>query len=91
MPQQPCGRANCTYDCICGSTRKTDRVATNNGDSYPGKGSPWSDFLHHRARVIDVFIEEGKSPEEIALVLSMDPGQVRLISGRRRDTQRGDK
>jgi hypothetical protein len=60
-------------------------TAMNDDDNYPGKGSPWSDFLHHRARVIDVFTAEGKSPEEIAWVLSMDPGQVRLIYGRRRD------
>lgn len=46
---------------------------------YPGKGSPWGDFLHHRVRVLVEFQEEGKSPEETARILSMDPRQVRLI------------
>lgn len=46
---------------------------------YPGEGSPWMDFLHHRARVLVEFEEDGKSPEESARILSMDPGQVRLI------------
>lgn len=40
---------------------------------------PWEVFLHHRARVLRWFREEGKTPAEVAHVLSMDPGQVRLI------------
>lgn len=46
---------------------------------YPGKGLAWGDFLHHRRRVIEEFVADGKSFEMIATVLSMDAGQVRLI------------
>lgn len=47
---------------------------------YKGEGLPWADFLHHRRRVIDEFLQEGKSYETIAVILSMDAGQVKLIS-----------
>ncbi len=46
---------------------------------YPGQGIAWADFLHHRKRVIDEFVAEGKSFDAIAVVLSMDAGQVKLI------------
>lgn len=50
-----------------------------NESEYPGKGIAWADFLHHRKRVIDEAVAEGKSFETIAVVLSMDAGQVKLI------------
>lgn len=43
--------------------------------------SPWAVFLHHRARLIHQWTCEGKSADEIARTLSMDPGQVRMIHG----------
>lgn len=46
---------------------------------YPGKGMAWADFLHHRKRVIQEFVAEGRSYEAIAIVLSMDAEQVRGI------------
>lgn len=46
---------------------------------YPGKGAAWADFLHHRARVLVEFRAEGKTPEDTARILSMDPGQVAAI------------
>lgn len=46
---------------------------------YPGQGRPWPDFLHHRHRVLQEWADEGKSPEESASIMCMDPGQVRLI------------
>jgi hypothetical protein len=52
---------------------------------YPGQGSPWSDFLHHRARAIDEMMTEGLRYEAIAQKLSMDPIQVELIHRRRRE------
>lgn len=59
-------------------------------DEYPGKGHPWADFLHHRARVIDWFYGGEGDPDAkgddrlIAKKLSMDPTQVRLIRMRDR-------
>jgi hypothetical protein len=57
---------------------------------YPGKGHPWSDFLHHRARAID-WLYSGEGNEAckgndgaIAGTLSMDPTQVYLIRTRDR-------
>lgn len=47
---------------------------------YRGEGMPWADFLHHRRRVIDEFLQEGKSCKTIAIALSMDAEQVKLIS-----------
>lgn len=41
--------------------------------------NPWAVFLHHRARLIHQWTCEGKSADEIARTLSMDPGQVRMI------------
>jgi hypothetical protein len=49
-----------------------------------GEGHPWADFLHYRAKCIDWMLSEGKEPEEIARVLSMDTTQVRLIAARPR-------
>jgi hypothetical protein len=46
---------------------------------YPGQGMPWADFLHHRRRVIEEFVGEGKSFASIAVILSMDAGQVQGI------------
>jgi hypothetical protein len=52
---------------------------------YPGKGHPWSDFLHHRARAIEwLYSGEGggickRNDAEIARILSMDTVQVMLI------------
>lgn len=48
---------------------------------YPGKGDCWADFLHHRARVIRMFAQQGRSSEQIANTLSMDPVQVAGILG----------
>jgi hypothetical protein len=47
--------------------------------NYPGKGLAWADFLHHRHRVIDEFVAEGKSFAMIAMLLSMDAEQVEII------------
>lgn len=60
--------------------------AVPQGEStYPGAGHPWSDFLHHRARVIDWLYSGTGDPrckdddEAIAKALSMGKIQVRLI------------
>ena len=59
-------------------------------ESYPGKGHPWADFLHHRARTIDwLWSGDGDptcrhNPKRIADVLSMEPTQVHLIRTRDR-------
>lgn len=57
---------------------------------YPGKGHPWADFLHHRARAID-WLYSGEGDERckaddtaIARTLSMDTVQVYLIRTRDR-------
>jgi len=42
--------------------------------------SNWFEFLQARRCVINEFRLEGKSCTEIARILSMDPGQVYLIS-----------
>jgi len=48
--------------------------------AYPSQGSPWADFLHHRARAFRWLRDELKrTPEEIAISMSCDPGQVRLV------------
>lgn len=47
---------------------------------YPGKGDSWADFLHHRKRVIKDLRESGRTSDRIAHELSMDEGQVVLIS-----------
>ena len=59
-----------------GSEKKTGFSTWVN---YPSRGEPWADFLHHRSRVLAMWQAEGKSPEESARLMSMDPGQVRLI------------
>jgi hypothetical protein len=46
---------------------------------YPGQGMAWADFLYHRRRVIEEFVNEGKSYDAIAQLLSMDAQQVSLI------------
>ncbi len=47
---------------------------------YPGQGSPWADYLHHRARALRWQRDEmGKNPEAIARDMTMDSVQVRLI------------
>ena len=62
--------------------------------SYPAKGHPWADFLHHRARAIDWLYYQNPDMAthhddiEIARTLSMDPVQVLLI--RTRDERPGD-
>ncbi len=38
------------------------------------------DFLEARKRYIHELIAAGETPEGIAITLSMDPGQVRLIA-----------
>lgn len=59
-------------------------------DEYPGKGHPWADFLHHRARVIDWLysgeVDNGCKGNDaaIAYTLSMEPTQVLLIRTRDR-------
>lgn len=47
--------------------------------NYPGEGSPWADFLHHRMRVLAQWRDEGMGPAESAARMSMDPTQVTLI------------
>lgn len=46
---------------------------------YSGEGHPWADFLNARARVLEMWRLEGKTPEECVRTLAMDPVQVRLI------------
>lgn len=46
---------------------------------YPGKGDPWADFLHYRKRLILEFTQNGDTPYDIAITLSMDERQVALI------------
>lgn len=41
---------------------------------------PWAEFLLARKVAIDWFLENGKNYEQIAQILSMDEGQVRLIA-----------
>jgi len=41
---------------------------------------PWAKFLRARKLVIDYLIYEGSTFEQIAVVLSMDAKQVKLIS-----------
>lgn len=66
----------------------TDRTLTE--DEYPGKGHPWADFLHHRARAIDwLYSGEGdpickQNDIQIAKTLSMEATQVMLIRTRNR-------
>ena len=40
---------------------------------------PWTNFLDARRWVIEGMLKDGKTFEQIAASLSMDPGQVRLI------------
>lgn len=61
------------------TNEKTSPDAEFNGANYPAKGHPWADFLHHRARVLVMWRDEGRSPEHSAASMAMDPGQVRLI------------
>jgi hypothetical protein len=44
----------------------------------------WFDFLAYRARMLDIFHDEGKSDAEIAETMSMDKFQVALIRTRTR-------
>jgi hypothetical protein len=59
-------------------------------DEYHGKGHPWADFLHHRARAIDwLYSGEGdpickQNDIQIAKTLSMEATQVMLIRTRNR-------
>lgn len=59
-------------------------------DEYLGKGHPWADFLHHRARVIDWLYSGEGDPAclgneiHIARTLSMTATQVMLIRTRNR-------
>lgn len=46
---------------------------------YPGQGDPWGDFLHYRMKLIMVWMEEGKTVDEIAEILSMTSLQVWMI------------
>ena len=39
----------------------------------------WGDFLHVRHLLINEWLDAGRTPEQVAKTLSMDPGQVRLI------------
>lgn len=61
-------------------TRWNERATEAKAASgYPSAGHPWADFLHHRGRVLLMWEREGKRPEESARLMSMDPGQVRMI------------
>lgn len=44
-------------------------------------GDPWSDFLEARKLLIDHFVSEGESFEQITRLLSVDEVQIRLIHG----------
>lgn len=46
---------------------------------YPGQGHPWADFLHHRARVLAQWRDEGKTLGEMVTAIQMDATQARLI------------
>ena len=54
------------------------RLIADSRSAYPGQGYPWADFLHHRARVLRMWRDEGKSIEEMVADMTMDPGQTRL-------------
>ena len=58
---------------------KVARTSAPRVVTYPGKGNPWADFLHHRARVLRMWREEGKTAAEALSGMQMDLGQVRLI------------
>ena len=45
----------------------------------------WFSFLEKRKVVIDEFLAEGKTCTEVAAILSMEPGQVWLISDRSKE------
>jgi hypothetical protein len=48
--------------------------------NYPGKGHPWSDFLHHRLRAIKWSQSEcGDSVERLVSTFSCDETQMRLL------------
>lgn len=71
-------------------TSEPQQETTTEGD-YPGKGHPWADFLHHRARTIDwLYSGEGnpvcrENEIHIAMTLSMTATQVFMIRTRNRD------
>ncbi len=45
--------------------------------NYPGKGNPWMDCLHHRARALRWLRDEmHETPAQIARTMSMDEIQV---------------
>lgn len=46
---------------------------------YPGQGHPWADFLHHRLRVIEEMLGEGKTEQEIFQAIQVDRVQVSLL------------
>lgn len=54
------------------------------------KGHAWSDFLHHRSRMLTVLETEGKTPEYMAQMMNMDVGQVRLILARQKEPRDPD-
>lgn len=47
--------------------------------TYPGKGRPWADFLHHRMRLLASWRAEGKTAEECVRDLATDPVQIQLL------------
>ncbi|HTH66014.1 MAG TPA: hypothetical protein VL563_15120 [Gemmatimonadales bacterium] len=55
------------------------RTPETKAPRYPGQGHPWADFLNARARVLEMWRREGKTPEACVRDMSMDPMQVTLI------------
>lgn len=46
---------------------------------YPAQGHPWADYLEARMRLLAMWRDEGKTPEECVSGLLTDPGQIRLL------------
>lgn len=71
----PCGVGNCTQTFL-------PRVVKMFPREYPGRGQPWADFFHHRARVLTQLVLEGKSVEYMIEVMTVDRDEVsKIISG----------
>jgi hypothetical protein len=67
-----CGVGTCTFTYL-------PRIIKMFAREYPGRGLPWADLLHHRARVLAQWLSEGLSVEEMVQKLDMTVEQVKLI------------